>query len=205
VNILTLNAGSATLKYKLFAMPAEDVLAEGSVDHPGGEGIVQAAEQAIAHCRPLGVDAVGHRMVHGGARFSAPTQVMPNVLDALRGLSDLDPLHNPTEVALIEAAQRLLPDVPAVAVFDTAFHRTLPEVAWRYAIPRDLADRLNLRRYGFHGIPHRYVSERLLSRLGRGPEGTKLVTCHLGSGASVCAILDGTGQTHLQTHDAAMR
>ncbi len=191
MKILTLNAGSSTLKYKLFQMPGETVLDEGTSDCSEGAGSAEAATEAIAHCRPLGVDAVGHRVVHGGARFSEPTRVTPEVLESLRALAPFDPLHNPTEIALLEACQRLLPDVPAVAVFDTAFHQTLPEVAWRYAIPRDLSERLNLRRYGFHGISHRYVSQRLLQCLGRGPEGSNLVTCHLGSGASVCAIKDG--------------
>ena len=134
---------------------------------------------------------MGHRLVHGGPEFSEPARATPEVLKGLRGLRDLDPLHNPGEVALIEEAQRLLPDAPSVAVFDTAFHRTLPEVAWRYALPTELADRLHLRRYGFHGISHKYVSGRLLECLGRGPEGTRLITCHLGSGASVCALRDG--------------
>ena len=191
MNILALNAGSATLKYKLFGMPAEDVLAEGSVDHPGGDGIVRAAQEAIETCRARGIDAIGHRVVHGGGTFSEPTRVTPDVLDALRGLRDLDPLHNPTEVVLIEAGLRLRPDAPAVAVFDTAFHRTLPDVAARYALPAELSDRLHLRRYGFHGLSHQYVSERLLDCLGRKAAGTRLIVCHLGSGASVCAVKDG--------------
>lgn len=191
LNILALNAGSATLKYKLFAMPAEEALADGSLDHPGGDGIVQAAQEAIEHCRPRGIDAVGHRLVHGGARFTEPTRITPEVMAALHGLRELDPLHNPTETAMIETGLRLLPDVPAVAVFDTAFHRTLHETAWRYALPRDLSDRLHLRRYGFHGLSHQYVSGRLLQCLDRSPEGTRLIVCHLGSGASVCALRDG--------------
>lgn len=191
LNILALNAGSATLKYKLLAMPAEEVLADGSLDHPGGDGIVQAAQEAIERCRPQGIDSVGHRLVHGGARFTEPVRVTPEVMEELRGLRELDPLHNPTETAMIETGLRLLPDVPAVAVFDTAFHRTLPETAWRYALPRDMSDRLHLRRYGFHGLSHQYVSGRLLRCLDRGPEGTRLIVCHLGSGASVCALQDG--------------
>lgn len=111
--------------------------------------------RAAGHC----VDAVGHRIVQGGARFSEPALVTPGVLEALRGLSDLDPLYNPTEVALNEASRRLLPDAPTVAIFDTGFHCTLPEVAWRYALPYELSDRLGLRRYGFHGVSHRYVAE----------------------------------------------
>jgi len=193
MNILALNAGSSSLKFRLFrvAPGGEDVLTEGEVERLDVGAFPGAAAQAVAQCQPLGIDAVGHRVVQGGARFSAPTRITPDALDALRGLADLDPLHNPVEVALIEAAQRLLPDAPAVAVFDTAFHRTLPETAWRYALPTELADRLGLRRYGFHGISHRYVSERLVEHLGRGAAGTRLITCHLGSGASVCALKGG--------------
>lgn len=192
MNILTLNAGSATLKYKLFHLADESVLAEG-VEEPGGggEAIINEAERVLRRCQLLGVDAVGHRVVHGGPRFWEPTRIDPDVLEGLRSLQALDPLHNPTEVALIEAGQRLLPGTPAVAVFDTAFHRTLPETAWRYALPRTLSERLDLRRYGFHGLSHRYVSERLLQCLGPSAGGTKVITCHLGSGASVCAVQDG--------------
>ena len=193
MNILALNAGSSSLKYRLFRLTdeAEAVLADGNIERVNRESLVPAAQKAIAQCEPLGIDAVAHRVVHGGARFSEPTRITPEVLKDLRGLRELDPLHNPTEVALIEAAQKLLPNVPAVALFDTAFHRTLPEVAYRYALPWELADRLNLRRYGFHGLSHQYVSRRLLECLGRVAEGTKLITCHLGSGSSVCALRDG--------------
>ena len=193
MNVLALNAGSSSLKFRLFRMAggAEEGLAGGTVERADADSLLPAAQTAIAQCQALGIDAVGHRLVHGGPVFSEPTRVTLDVLDSLRGLCDLDPLHNPSEVALIEEAQRLLPDAPSVAVFDTAFHRTLPEVAWRYALPAGLSDRLHLRRYGFHGISHRYVSGRLLECLGRGPEGTRLITCHLGSGASVCALRDG--------------
>lgn len=191
MKILTLNAGSATLKFKLFQMPGESVLAEGVEEPVSGDALLDAAERVIRRCQPLGVDAVGHRVVHGGPKFWEPTRIAPDVLEGLRSLETLDPLHNPTEVALIEAGLRLLPGSPAVALFDTAFHRTLPETAWRYALPRLLSERLHLRRFGFHGLSHRFVSERLLHCLGRQPEGTKLIICHLGSGASVCAVRDG--------------
>lgn len=193
MNILALNSGSSSLKFRLFSITAgaETVLTEGTVERMEADALLPAAQKAIAQCQPFGIDAIGHRVVQGGARFFEPTRITPEVLNDLRALRELDPLHNPTEVALIEAAQKLLPNVPAVAVFDTAFHRTLPEVAWRYALPTDLSDRLRLRRYGFHGISHRYVSERLLHCLGRAASGTRLITCHLGSGASVCAIKDG--------------
>ena len=195
MNILVINAGSSTLKYKLFQMQdresGETVLAEGSVEQAEGSGIVSAAETAIEKCAGFDIHFVSHRMVHGGSRFYEPTRVTEQVLSELKELKELDPLHNPTETALIEAALRLLPDAPSIAVFDTAFHRTMPEIAWRYALPRDLADRLNLRRYGFHGLSHQYVSERLLEVLNRQPEGSRLIVCHLGNGASVCAVKDG--------------
>src|SRR5262249_7039038 len=156
-----------------------------------GQTTAAAAEQAVRRCLPLGVEALGCRVVHGGARFVEPTPVTPEVRADLRALAELAPLHNPVALAALDAGRRLLPDVPAVAVFDTAFHRTLPDVAALYALPLDLSERLGLRRYGFHGISHRYVSEQLLACLGRGPEGTRLVTCHLGNGASACAVRDG--------------
>ena len=191
MNILVLNAGSSSLKYKLFAMPAETVLAEGASDTAPGDNAEGAAAQVIRECQKWGIDAVGHRVVHGGPHFSAPVRVTPDVLTDLKALSNLDPLHSPTETALIEAGQRQLPNVPAVAAFDTAFHCTLPEVSWRYGLPREMADTLNLRRYGFHGLSYQYVSGRLLECLGRDAVGTRLIVCHLGSGASVCAIKDG--------------
>ena len=193
MNILALNAGSSSLKFRLFSITsnAETILTDGTVERMDANALLPAAQQAIEQCQPFGIDAVGHRVVQGGARFFEPTRITPDVLIDLRGLQELDPLHNPTEVALIEAAQNLLPNTPNIAVFDTAFHRTLPEIAWRYALPSDLADRLGLRRYGFHGISHRYVSEHLLQCLGREAQGTRLISCHLGSGASVCALLDG--------------
>ncbi len=193
MNILALNAGSSSLKFRLFAVSggAETVLTEGEAERVGGADLAAAAEKAVDQCRPFGIDAVGHRLVHGGSKFTSATRVSPEMLDELKALRGLDPLHNPGEIGLIEATQKLLPNVPEVACFDTAFHRTLPEVAYTYALPHDLSDRLTLRRYGFHGLSHQYVSERLLECLERGAEGTRLVTCHLGSGASVCALLGG--------------
>ena len=184
LKILTLNVGSATLKYTLFETSSETILASDTVDAEGADALVLAAEHAVTTCLPLGVEALGHRLVHGGSAFTAPTLITPEVLATLRGLQPLDPLHNPTEVAVIEVGLRLLPDVPAVAVFDTAFHQTLPEVAWRYALPRTLSDSLHLRRYGFHGLSYQAVVECL-------PSYPRLIACHLGSGASVCAIKDG--------------
>ena len=141
--------------------------------------------------RPTAIDAVGCRVVHGGARLVNPTRVTASVLDELRALKELAPLHIPADVAVLERVQQSLPEIPVIAVFDTAFHQTLPEVARTYALPVELCARYGLRRYGFHGISHAYVSEQLIERLGRGAKGTRIITCHLGSGASVCAVRDG--------------
>ena len=217
MNTLVLNAGSATLKFRLIALrgPADDeprVLVEGLVDKWGtpqaglkttaagenpsrrpvaAESPAEAAEHAIRACQPHGIDAMGHRVVHGGPRFVNPVRVTPEVLRAIRDVSSLAPLHNANALQGIDAGLRLLPNVPAGVVFDTAFHATMPEVAARYAIPAELPEKHALRRYGFHGISHRYVSQRILRRLGRDAHGTRLVTCHLGNGASVCAVRDG--------------
>jgi acetate kinase len=217
MNVLVLNAGSATLKFRLLALrdgadDAPRVIVDGLVERwgtpeaglklafagakPVRESVAaaspaDAAGHAIRVSTPHGIDAIGHRVVHGGPRFVDPTRVTPDVVRAIREVSSLAPLHNANALEGIEAGLTLLPDVPAVAVFDTAFHRTLPAVAAEYAIPHDLAERHALRRYGFHGISHRYVSQRLLRCLGRSAADTRLVICHLGNGASVTAVRDG--------------
>ncbi len=183
MNVLALNVGSSSLKYTLFSMPREAILAESSG--------AQTTKEVFAHCQPLAVDAIGHRVVHGGPHFVAPIRVIESVLGELRNLSALDPVHNPAETAALEQGMRLLPNIPSVAVFDTAFHQSLPPVAACYALPHALSERLELRRYGFHGTSYKYVSQRLLTCLGRDAIGTKLIVCHLGNGASVCALRDG--------------
>jgi acetate kinase len=161
---------------------------------------VQAVEQIIRRLlayfgestqTPIAIDAVGCRVVHGGGRLVKPTRVTASVLDELRTLKELAPLHIPADIAVLEQIRRSLPEPPLIAVFDTAFHQTLPPVAYTYALPVELSAQYKLRRYGFHGISHAYVSGRLIEYLGRGAEGTKLITCHLGSGASLCAVSDG--------------
>lgn len=139
----------------------------------------------------LTMDAVGCRIVHGGAQFVQPTRITPSILDELRVLADLAPLHNPVGVAVLEQVQRSLPETPLMAVFDTEFHQTLPPVAYTYALPFELCARYGLRRYGFHGISHAYVSRQLIGHLGHGARGTKVVICHLGNGTSICAVADG--------------
>jgi len=220
MNILVLNAGSSTLKFRLLKTPApgdagaagESLLARGLVEKWGSpqatlklevsgaateekpvaaETTAHAAEHAINACLPLGIDALGHRVVHGGPRFRDPARITAEVVEGIRAVSHLAPLHNGLALAGIEAGLRLLPDTPAVAVFDTAFHQTIPDVAALYAIPRELSERHALRRYGFHGISHRYVSGLLLECLKRPAAGSRLITCHLGNGASVCAVRDG--------------
>jgi acetate kinase len=217
MNVLVLNAGSSTLKFKLLSLRAASddaprVLAEGMVDQWGtpqaglklvieeqeraresvaAESPADAAAHAIAACKQLGIDAIGHRVVHGGPRFVQPARITPQVVQAIREVSALAPLHNGNALAGIEAGLKLMPNVPSVAVFDTAFHATMPEVARRYAIPADVAEAHALRRYGFHGISHEFVSQRLLQCLRREANGTRLITSHRGNGASICAIRHG--------------
>ena len=189
MNVLVLNAGSSSLKYKLFQGGA--ILDSGTVERTGTPA--QAAEQALRHLLDAGrkIEAIGYRVVHGGQEFREATRVTPEILARIRALGALAPLHNPMECDMIEAGMRRLPAVPAVAVFDTAFHATLPEVAFTYALPQALREEEGLRRYGFHGISYRYVSERLFALWGRGPQDTRVVICHLGSGASACALQGG--------------
>jgi acetate kinase len=167
VAILVLNPGSSTLKYAIF---------------PGDErGQAKSVDEVLA--RTGGIDAVGVRVVHGGSKFVEPVVVDDAVLDEIRRLAELAPLHNPLAVRVIEDVRKALPRIPVIAAFDTAFHQTIPEVAYAYAVPRDL----NVRRYGFHGLSYAYVSKRLRD-LSAGP---RQIICHLGNGASVCALRDG--------------
>jgi acetate kinase len=191
MNVLALNPGSNSLRYKLVAVePAgERVLLDRYVDRAKGPATADAAARAVADCQPLGVGALGFRVVHGGERYADPARVTPELLHYVRELAPLAPLHVPTDVAVIEAARREAPGVPAVAVFDTAFHRALPEVARRYALPDGAGPVIH--RYGFHGIAHRFVTGELLRLLGRDAAGTRVVSLHLGGGASACAVRDG--------------
>ena len=219
VNILTFNAGSSSLRFALHGVGeeagAEHLLVKGSVERLGTpqcslrlsqpgkpllEGPIAARHpadvvpQILEHLN-LPADelgAVGCRVVHGGDRFRAPVLATPFVLKEIRALGELAPLHNAADADLVETLLAALPGVPVVAVFDTSFHQTLPAVASTYALPADLCARLGLRRYGFHGIAHQAVSRRLSESLGpRAAEGTRFITCHLGNGASVCAVRDG--------------
>ncbi len=191
MRILVVNAGSSSLKLRI--LDDGDVLV-GSLDLPAprGEADAGAVRDAIARLGAAGsIDAVGHRIVHGGTEFSGPVVIDPAVEARLAALTDLAPLHQPKSLAALAAVRAALPDAPAVACFDTAFHATIPPSAATYALPAAWRARWDLRRYGFHGLSHAYASRRAAELLGRPPEGLRLVTCHLGAGASLAAIRDG--------------
>ncbi|GAA5514348.1 acetate kinase [Deinococcus carri] len=157
--------------------------------YPEAFGVLLAELDALGLRRE--VRAVGHRVVHGGDRFSTPVLITPEVLEVIRACVPLAPLHNPANLAGIEAAQAAFPDLPQIAVFDTAFHQTMPPVAYRYAVPTDWYTQHGVRRYGFHGISHEYVAGEAARLLGRDPSGLNLVTAHLGNGCSVTAVRGG--------------
>ena len=221
MKILVLNCGSSSIKYKLFDMTTKEVLAQGGIEKiglvgsflkltlPNGEKkilekdipehtagiefilntLVSPEYGAIKSLDEI--NAVGHRMVHGGERFSESVLLNKEVLDAFIACNDLAPLHNPANLKGVNAVSAILPNVPQVGVFDTAFHQTMPDYAYMYAIPYELYEKYGVRRYGFHGTSHRYVSQRVCEYLGVKPEGLKLITCHIGNGGSIAAIKDG--------------
>lgn len=221
MKILVLNCGSSSIKYKLFDMTSKEVIAQGGIEKiglkdsflkltlPNGEkkileknipehttgiefileiltspeyGCIKSLEE---------INAVGHRLVHGGERFSKSVLITKEVIDMIVSCNDLAPLHNPANLKGINAISKTLPDVPQVGVFDTAFHQTMPDYAYLYAIPYELYEKYAIRRYGFHGTSHRYVSARVCEFLGIKPEGTKIITCHIGNGGSITAVKDG--------------
>jgi acetate kinase len=184
VPILVFNAGSSTLKYRLLPAGPGEIIEVS-------EGHGAAVEQVLERLPGKEIRAVGHRVVHGGARFVAPVRLDDAVLDAIREVSVLAPLHNPAAVAGIEAARRALPDVPQFAVFDTAFHATLPPSAYLYALDRAVADRYAVRRYGFHGISVRWVAAAAARLLERPLDELNLIVLHLGNGASATAVAGG--------------
>lgn len=221
MKVLVLNSGSSSIKYKLIDMNSKEVLAQGGIEKIGlkdsflkltlPDGKKKILEKDIPEhatgiefilktlihpeygaIRSLDeIDAVGHRVVHGGERFSKSVRINKEVIDQVKACNDLAPLHNPANLKGISAITAELPDVPQVAVFDTAFHQTMPDYAYLYAIPHELYEKYGVRRYGFHGTSHRYVSERVCQFLGVKPEGLKIITCHIGNGASITAIKDG--------------
>lgn len=214
--VLVVNAGSSSVKYQFLEADSATVLAVGLIEqigerqghlrHTTGESVFKATlpipdheaafallSRAFAEQGPdLDAEppvAVGHRVVHGGTRFQSATVIDDSVLATLQELTPLAPLHNPANIVGIRAAMASFPDVPHVAVFDTAFHRTLPPAAFTYAVPRDWRDTHQVRRYGFHGTSHQYVSQRVSAILGRHDLAT--IVLHLGNGCSACAVLDG--------------
>ncbi len=221
MKIIVLNCGSSSIKYQLVNMPENEVLAQGLVDkiglkgalikHKRGDGKVLKVEGEILDHQSgieflLGIlidkeygsltnleeiQAVGHRVVHGAEEFSGSVAITPEVVKALEESSDLAPLHNPPNLKGIYAMQELLPGVPQAGVFDTAFHQTMPEYSYLYGIPYSLYEKHKIRRYGFHGTSHKYVSARACEILGLDIEKQKIVTCHLGNGASMAAVKYG--------------
>jgi acetate kinase len=185
---VVVNAGSSSLKVRVLDDAETSIGAldidrwDGSPDHEELAGfLATVADPAV----------VGHRVVHGGSRFTGPVRIDKSVLEAIAGLTDLAPLHQPRALAGIEAASRALPGVPAVACFDTAFHAGLPPAAARYALPGDWTRRFGLRKYGFHGLSHEYAAHRAADMLGRELTTLRIVTCHLGAGASLAAVQGG--------------
>lgn len=191
--VLVLNAGSSSLKFEVVVLGADE-RSGGVVERIGEPGGVAGHTEAVRRVlADLGSapEAVGHRIVHGGTRFSQPTLVDDAVEAAIEGLADLAPLHNPPGLAGIRAARAVLPDVPHVAVFDTAFHATLPDHAATYAIDRAVAEQYGIRRYGFHGTSFRSVSRAAARLLDRPLDELRMIVLHLGNGASACAIDGG--------------
>lgn len=221
MKILVLNCGSSSIKYKLFDMDRKEVIAQGGIEKIGLQGsflkltlpngekkvlekdipehtvgvefilntLIHPEYGAIKSLDQIG--AVGHRMVHGGEKFSESVLLTKEVLDAFTACNDLAPLHNPANLKGVNAISAILPKVPQIGVFDTAFHQTMPDYAYLYAVPYELYEKYGVRRYGFHGTSHRYVSHRVCEFLGVKPEGKRIITCHIGNGGSISAIKDG--------------
>lgn len=219
--VLVINTGSSSLKYQLIDMKNESVLAKGLCDRigidnsfikhtkTGSDTIVidvemsshKAAIREVVKAltdKKIGVisnmseiSAVGHRVVHGGEKFHKSVVIDEVVMKAIKDCVELAPLHNPPNIIGIEACKQIMPDTPMVAVFDTAFHQTLPKYAYIYALPYDMYEKHSIRKYGFHGTSHKYVSERAAVMLGKPLKELKLISCHLGNGASICAVQYG--------------
>ena len=187
MRVLVVNAGSSSLK--LSVLDADTVERSTTVDRWAGAGDLGPLRTFVDDAPD--VDAVGHRVVHGGPRYRGSVQVDDEVVDYLDSIADLAPLHNPRAVAAIRALREVLPDLPAVAAFDTSFHATLAEEAATYALPREWNHRFGLRRYGFHGLSHAYAVRRGAELAGRSPASARIVSCHLGAGASLCAVRAG--------------
>ncbi len=221
MNILVINAGSSSLKYQLLNPETQQVLAKGLCERigidgkftykPDGKQAIKEADVAMpTHSEAIQavlnalvdpdngvigsmkeIDAVGHRVVHGGEKFAKSVLITDEVMAAIEECNPLAPLHNPANIIGIKACQALMPDTPMVAVFDTAFHQTMPPVAYTYALPYEYYTEDKVRRYGFHGTSHKYVAGRAAAMLGKPIEELKLISCHLGNGSSITAIDGG--------------
>ena len=221
MKVLVLNCGSSSIKYKLFEMDTKQVIAQGGVEKiglpdsflqvklPNGEKVKiekpmpehtvgielilsVLVDEKIGCIKSLKeINAVGHRVVHGGEKFNKSVLITPEVKASIIECAELAPLHNPANLKGIDAIEKILPGVPQVAVFDTAFHQTMPDYAYMYALPYELYEKYAIRRYGFHGTSHRYVSARVCEFLGIKAQGTKIITAHIGNGGSCAAVLDG--------------
>ncbi|MGG0188107.1 acetate kinase [Bacillus rhizoplanae] len=216
--IIAINAGSSSLKFQLFEMPNETVLTKGLVERIGLEDsiftitvngekqteVTNIADHGVAVNMLLNkltetgiiksldeISGIGHRVVHGGEKFADSALIDDQVLAEIDALSELAPLHNPAHVIGIKAFQEVLPNVPSVAVFDTAFHQTMPEESFLYSLPYEYYEKYGIRKYGFHGTSHKYVTERAAELLGRPLESLRLLSCHLGNGASIAAVEGG--------------
>jgi acetate kinase len=187
VRVLVVNAGSSSLK--LSVLGDERVEESTTVERWDGAGDLEPLRDFIGAAGE--VEAVGHRVVHGGPRHHASVRVDGDVIAYLDSIADLAPLHNPRAVAAIRAVGEVLPDAPAVAAFDTSFHATMPDAAATYALPREWTQRFGLRRYGFHGLSHASAVRRAADLVGRPATSLRMVTCHLGAGASLCAVREG--------------
>ena len=220
MNVLVINCGSSSLKYQLINSDSEEVLAKGLCERIGIDGrlvyqkegldkeiteapmpthkeAIQMVLDALVNPKTGAVkslaeiDAVGHRVVHGGEKFSDSVVITEEVIAQVEECNDLAPLHNPANIIGIRACQALMPNVPMVGVFDTAFHQTMPEKAYMYGIPYEYYEKYKVRRYGFHGTSHSFVSKRVAEIVGKPYNATKTIVCHLGNGASVSAVLNG--------------
>ena len=221
MKILVLNCGSSSIKYALYNMDDKSVMTSGGAERVGLDGafvkvkLPNGEKKQIMHDIPehtegvkiifslltdpeIGViksldeiNAVGHRMVHGGEKFTESVVITPEVIKAFEAVSDLAPLHNPANMKGVNAVSELMPGLPQVGVFDTAFHQTMPAKAYMYAVPYELYEKYGVRRYGFHGTSHRYVSKRACDFLGIPQQGCKMITAHIGNGGSLAAVVDG--------------
>ncbi len=199
--ILTINCGSSSIKYKLFSFPSEKVITKGVIEHIGEagagvkdhhEGLKKVLDEILGSgISKDEISAIGHRVVHGGEEFIEPVLISAEVVRKIKELSKLAPLHNPANLEGIIACEKILKGVPQVAVFDTAFHSSIPEYAYIYALPYEYYQNYGVRRYGFHGTSHWYVCLSAAKKLKKSPSKVNLITCHLGNGCSVTAIKEG--------------